>query len=160
MFIWLAAAIVLLSGICSFFGVSEINPVTNKSVQVVNLFSKQGLVRMLTEFVNNFTGIPALGLTLTCMLGVGIAENAGFFHAALRGLANSKGSDLKVIAIFVFACVMADCTGGGRIRCNAAFGGLNLGFNGAKPNGWHVSRLCVCVWCFCLEPHDHVHGRH
>ena len=27
MFIWLAAAIVLLSGICSFFGVSEINPV-------------------------------------------------------------------------------------------------------------------------------------
>lgn len=56
---------------------------------------------MLTEFVNNFTGIPALGLTLTCMLGVGIAENAGFFHAALRGLANSKGSDLKVIAIFV-----------------------------------------------------------
>lgn len=122
MFIWLAAAIVLLSGICSFFGVSEINPVTNKSVQVVNLFSKQGLVRMLTEFVNNFTGIPALGLTLTCMLGVGIAENAGFFHAALRG--------------------------------------LNLGFNGAKPNGWHVSRLCVCVWCFCLEPHDHVHGRH
>lgn len=133
MFIWLAAAIVLLSGICSFFGVSEINPVTNKSVQVVNLFSKQGLVRMLTEFVNNFTGIPALGLTLTCMLGVGIAENAGFFHAALRGLANSKGSDLKVIAIFVFACVMADCTGGAGFVVMPPLGALIWASMGRNP---------------------------
>ena len=133
MFIWLSAAIVLLSGICSFFGVSEINPVTNKSVQVVNLFSKQGLVRMLTEFVNNFTGIPALGLTLTCMLGVGIAENAGFFHAALRGLANSKGSDLKVIAIFVFACVMADCTGGAGFVVMPPLGALIWASMGRNP---------------------------
>lgn len=41
---------------------------------------------MLTEFVNNFTGIPALGLTLTCMLGVGIAENAGFSMLLLGAL--------------------------------------------------------------------------
>ncbi len=133
MFIWLAAAIVVLSGICSYFGVSEINPVTHKTVKVVNLFSTQGLVRMLTNFVSNFTGIPALGLTLTCMLGVGVAENAGFFTAALRGLANSKGSDLKVIAIFVFVCVMADCTGGAGFVVMPPLGALIWASMGRNP---------------------------
>ncbi len=49
-----------------------------------------------------------MGLTLTCMLGVGVAEASGLFQVALRGLAKAKGSDLKVIAIFCFVCVMAD----------------------------------------------------
>lgn len=133
MFIWLAAGVVVLSGVCSYFGVSEVNPVTQKTVKVVNLMSLSGLVRMLTNFVSNFTGISALGLTLTCMLGVGVAEHAGLFHAALRGLAKTKGSDTKVIALFIFVCVMADCTGGAGFVVMPPLGALIWASMGRNP---------------------------
>ena len=113
MFIVLALAVVVISGICSALGVSAVNPATGEVVEVVNLCSIDGMLKMLTKAVTNFTGMSALGLTLTCMLGVGLCESSGLFNVALKGLAtNSKGSDLKVIAVFVFVCVMADCTGG------------------------------------------------
>ena len=59
------------------FNVSAVNPVTGETVEVVNLLTKDGFIRMLTNFVTNFTGTSAMGLTLTCMLGVGVAEASG-----------------------------------------------------------------------------------
>ena len=112
LFISLCIIVIAASAICSIFDVSAVNPVTGEVVKVVNLFSRDGFVQMLTKFVSNFTGTPAMGLTLTCMLGVGVAEASGLFHTALHGLAKAKGSDLKVIVIFTFVCVMADCAGG------------------------------------------------
>lgn len=47
------------------------------------------------------------------MLGVGVCDRAGLFSVALRNVVeNSKGSNLKIICIFVFMCVMADAAGG------------------------------------------------
>lgn len=112
LFISLCIIVIAASAICSFFNVSAINPVTGELVEVVNLFSREGFIKMLTNFVTNFTGTSAMGLTLTCMLGVGVAEASGLFHVALRGLAKAKGSDLKVIVVFTFVCIMADCAGG------------------------------------------------
>lgn len=112
LFIALCIIVILASAICSFFNVSAINPVTGELVEVVNLATKDGFVRMLTSFVTNFTGTSAMGLTLTCMLGVGVAEASGLFAAALHGLAKSKGSDMKVIIIFTIVCILADCAGG------------------------------------------------
>ena len=112
LFISLCIIVIAASAICSIFDVSAVNPVTGEVVKVVNLFSRDGFVQMLTKFVSNFTGTSAMGLTLTCMLGVGVAEASGLFHTALHGLAKAKGSDLKVIVIFTFVCIMADCAGG------------------------------------------------
>ena len=102
LFISLCIIVIAASAICSFFNVSAVNPVTGEVVEVVNLFSRDGFIQMLTKFVTNFTGTSAMGLTLTCMLGVGVAEASGLFHTALHGLAKAKGSDLKVIVIFTF----------------------------------------------------------
>lgn len=79
LFISLCIIVVLASAICSFFNVSAVNPVTGETVEVVNLLTKDGFIRMLTNFVTNFTGTSAMGLTLTCMLGVGVAEASGPF---------------------------------------------------------------------------------
>ncbi|MEW3562815.1 AbgT family transporter, partial [Enterococcus avium] len=68
---------------------------------------------MITTAVSNFTGLSALGMVLVCMLGVGVCDRAGLFSVALRNVVeNSKGSNLKIICIFVFMCVMADAAGG------------------------------------------------
>ena len=112
MFIVLALAVVVISGICSI----------------------DGMLKMLTKAVTNFTGMSALGLTLTCMLGVGLCESSGLFNVALKGLAtNSKGSDLKVIAVFTFVCVMADCTGGAGFVVMPPVGALLWAAMGRNP---------------------------
>lgn len=134
MFIVLAVAVVIISGICSALGVSAINPATNEKVEVVNLLSVNGLIMMLTKAVKNFTGMSALGLTLTCMLGVGVCESSGLFNIALKRLAtNSKGSDLKVITVFTFLCVMADCTGGAGFVVMPPVGALLWAAMGRNP---------------------------
>lgn len=134
MFIVLALAVVVISGICSALGVSAVNPATGEVVEVVNLCSIDGMLKMLTKAVTNFTGMSALGLTLTCMLGVGLCESSGLFNVALKGLAtNSKGSDLKVIAVFVFVCVMADCTGGAGFVVMPPVGALLWAAMGRNP---------------------------
>ena len=102
LFISLCIIVVLASAICSFFNVSAVNPVTGETVEVVNLLTKDGFIRMLTNFVTNFTGTSAMGLTLTCMLGVGVAEASGLFQVALRGLAKAKGADLLFSSLCAF----------------------------------------------------------
>ena len=59
LFIYLCIAVIAISAVCSIFHVSAVNPVTGELVEVVNLFSKDGFVRMLTTFVTNFTGTSA-----------------------------------------------------------------------------------------------------
>lgn len=113
LFIYLSIAVILLSFICAKAGLSAINPATGKEVVAFNLLSVDGFIKMLTQAVNNFTTLPALGLVLVCMMGVGLCDHSGLFNVALKGLVErSNASDTKIIAIFCFLCVMADCTGG------------------------------------------------
>lgn len=134
LFIYLCVIVIAASFICSIFNVSAVNPATGETVEVVNLFSKQGFLRMLTSAVTNFTGMSALGLTLTCMLGVGLCEASGLFNVALHGLAtSSKGSDLKIIVVFTFVCIMADCTGGAGFVVMPPLGALIWAAMGRNP---------------------------
>lgn len=133
LFIYLCVIIIAVSAVCAIFRVSAINPINQKEVTVISLFTKDGFLKMLTTFVGNFTGTPALGMTLTCMLGVGLAEVSGLFHVALRGLSQTKGSDLKVIAIFTFVCVMADCTNGAGFVVMPPLGALIWASLGRNP---------------------------
>ena len=113
LFVFLSAGTVILSFVLSKVGFSGVNPATGETVTVYNLLSADGLVRMLTTAVSNFTGLSALGMVLVCMLGVGVCDRSGLFSVALRNVVEgSKGSNLKIIAVFVFMCVMADAAGG------------------------------------------------
>ena len=66
LFISLCIIVIAASAICSIFDVSAVNPVTGEVVKVVNLFSRDGFIQMLTKFVSNFTGTSAMGLTGLC----------------------------------------------------------------------------------------------
>lgn len=112
-FLFLAVITIVLSFILSNIGFQAIHPTTGKTVTVVNLLSKQGFIKILTKATSNFAGFSALGLVLVCMLGVGVCDQSGLFSAALRrSVAGSKGSNTKIVLIFVFMAVMADAAGG------------------------------------------------
>ncbi|RZT87145.1 aminobenzoyl-glutamate transport protein [Pseudonocardia sediminis] len=50
---------------------------------VRNILSVSGLQHLLTTMVDNFIGFPPLGVVLTVLLGVGVAERTGFLRAVV-----------------------------------------------------------------------------
>ncbi|MCI8510406.1 MAG: AbgT family transporter [Lachnospiraceae bacterium] len=113
LFLGLSVLTIILSYVLSLIGYSGINPATGETVAVYNLLSVEGLLKMITSAVSNFTGLPALGMVLVCMMGVGVCDKSGLFSVGLRNVVqSSKGSDIKIIGVFLFACVMADMAGG------------------------------------------------
>jgi aminobenzoyl-glutamate transport protein len=109
-FVYLAGIAILISLIGSIAGVSAVHPLTGETVKVINLFSKEGIQKMLMNAVTNFSGFAPLGLVLVTILGVGLAEKTGFFSALLRKtLGNVKGG--KVVAIVIFTSIMANAAG-------------------------------------------------
>jgi len=158
LFIWLSIAVILLSFICSMFGVSDVNPATGEIVTAYNLLSVDGLVKMITQAVNNFITLPALGMVLVCMMGVGLCDHSGLFYTALKGFADfSKGSDTVVIAAFSFVSIMAGCAGGAGFVVMPALGAMI--WMGMKKNplagmfvayssvsGGYASSLIITAW--------------
>ena len=86
LFIVLALAVLLISALAALINVSAVHPVTGESITALNLLSGEGLRRIITQTVTNFTGFAPLGTVLVAMLGIGIAEQSGLLGCLLRGL--------------------------------------------------------------------------
>lgn len=103
----LAGAVILMSAVGSALQMSVIHPGTGKVITVVNLLSVEGLHRILTGTVANFTGFAPLGTVLVAMIGIGIAEYSGLISALMRLLVLSAPKRL-LTAVVVFAGVMSN----------------------------------------------------
>src|SRR5690606_19865638 len=78
--------IIIGSGIAGYFGLSAVDPRPGGGViEAVSLLNGEGLRRIVTNLVTNFTGFTPLGTVLVALLGVGIAERSGLISAAMRG---------------------------------------------------------------------------
>ena len=106
LFALLAFAVVAISGVASYFGVSAVHPATGETVRVVNLFSAEGVRRMLAEAVRNFTAFPPLGLVIVVIIGIGVTERSGLIGVALRRLVSAVPPSL-LTATLVFGGVMS-----------------------------------------------------
>ena len=115
LFALLAVGIVLLSGLFGWMGLAVEDPRPAGSPQVaddgmiraVSLFNADGLRRIFTGMVDNFTGFAPLGVVLVAMLGVGVAERSGLLSAAVRALVMGAPKHLVTAAI-VFAGVISN----------------------------------------------------
>lgn len=108
LFALFAIVIVLGSGIASYFGVSAQDPRPGGGViEVVSLLNAEGLQRIVTGLVTNFTGFTPLGTVLVALLGVGIAERSGLLSAMMRGLVMNAPPRLVTLAV-VFAGVISN----------------------------------------------------
>jgi aminobenzoyl-glutamate transport protein len=105
-----ALLVVLLSAVASALGLSVVHPATGQPVVPLNLLTVEGLHRILTSLVSNFTAFAPLGTVLVAMLGIAVAEGAGLIGAALKLLVLSAPRRLLTFTI-VFAGVMSN-TGG------------------------------------------------
>lgn len=107
LFALLALAVVVLSWVLHSAGVSVANPASGKVVAVVNLLSLEGLHRIVLDAVKNFLAYPPLGISLMCLLGIGIAEHSGLMGASLR-LAVLASPARWITPMVVFAGVMSN----------------------------------------------------
>ncbi len=107
LFAILALAVVVISGITSMFDIAVTHPGTGETIKPVNLLSVEGLHKILTEMVDNFTSFAPLGTVLVSLLGIGIAEGTGLIGAALRLLVLSAPKKLLTFVI-VFAGILSN----------------------------------------------------
>lgn len=107
LFALLAAAVVVMSWLASAVGLSVAHPSTGEMVSPVNLLSIEGLHRMLTGAVTNFTSFAPLGVVLVALIGIGVAEHSGLIGAALRMLVLAAPRFL-LTPVLVFAGVMSN----------------------------------------------------
>jgi aminobenzoyl-glutamate transport protein len=77
---------------------------TGTTLEPRSLMTVEGLYWMLSSMVRNFTGLPALGLIFTGMLGIGLAEKFGLFSALMRWVAlATPRSMLTPMVVFIGA---------------------------------------------------------
>lgn len=115
LFVIFSLAVILISAIAAAAGTTvefeKINTATGEieiaTVAAISLLSKEGIRRIFSEAVSNFTSFAPLGTVLVAMLGVGVAEGTGLIQASLRKLVLSTPQKL-VTAVVVFAGVMSN----------------------------------------------------
>ncbi len=105
MFVALALAVVAASAIASAAGLSVVHPKDGSLLTPVNLLSAEGVRRMFTEAVKNFTGFAPLGTVIVAMLGIGVAEGTGLIAVAMRAFVFAVPRALLTAAV-VFAGLM------------------------------------------------------
>ncbi|MDQ3510518.1 MAG: AbgT family transporter, partial [Pseudomonadota bacterium] len=82
LFALLAVLVVVLSWVTSQLGMSVQHPTTGATIAPVNLMSVEGLHRILTGLVTNYTSFAPLGTVLVSLIGIGVAEHSGLIGAA------------------------------------------------------------------------------
>ena len=107
LFALLAFLVIIASWIASLTGISVIHPATGAVVTPVNLLSIEGLHRIATSLVTNFTSFAPLGTVLVALIGIGVAEHSGLIAAGLRSLVLSAPKHL-LTPIVVFAGILSN----------------------------------------------------
>ncbi len=105
-FFLFSIAVLVLSWMTASAGVTAEHPGTGDTLTAVNLLSQDGLYRMITEAVQNFTDFAPLGTVLVVMIGIGVAEHSGLISTGLRQLMAWTPKSL-VTATLVFAGIMS-----------------------------------------------------
>lgn len=84
LFVILAGAVVALSALLSSIGITAVNPADGEEVAIQNLLTPEGAQRMVGEAVENFATFPPLGVVITVLLGVAVAERTGLINTAVK----------------------------------------------------------------------------
>lgn len=80
LFVILSFVVMVISWIFANRGSSVTHPSSGEELPVKNLLSGEGLQFILENTLTNFTGFAPLGLVLSMMLGIGLAEKSGTFR--------------------------------------------------------------------------------
>ncbi|MDX1439788.1 MAG: AbgT family transporter, partial [Rubricoccaceae bacterium] len=74
----------ILSALLAPVSFADIDPRTGAAIQVNNLLTGTALTTFLSNMVTIFTSFAPLGVVLVAMLGVGVADEAGYFNTSIK----------------------------------------------------------------------------
>ena len=74
----------VLSALMSGMTFTDIDPRSGEPIQVLNLLSGTAFTTFLSQMVTIFTSFAPLGVVLVAMLGVGVADEAGYFNTSIK----------------------------------------------------------------------------
>lgn len=84
LFLYIIAALAIVSAILSAAGISAVNPTTDEVVTVQNIISPAGLVWIVENMLTNFSTFAPLGLVLAMQMAIGLAEGTGLLDTFMR----------------------------------------------------------------------------
>ena len=74
----------ILSAIMSGMSFADIDPRTGEAIVINNLLAGGAMATFMSQMVTIFTGFAPLGVVLVAMLGVGVADEAGYFNTSIK----------------------------------------------------------------------------
>ncbi len=115
LFATFAIFIYFLSGVLGYFEVSVLDPRPEGAkgreadgvIEVISLVNADGLQRVMTGLVTNFTGFAPLGTVLVALLGVSVAEHSGLLSSIMRGMV-VNASRRSVTMLVVLAGILSN----------------------------------------------------
>lgn len=118
LFMILIVLLLISSSIGEYWGISVTDPRPEGAkgrgadgvIHVVSLLDAQGIRRILSNVVSNFTGFAPLGTVLVSLLGVGIAERAGLLSTVMRMIVMKAPPKMATLAV-VFAGIVSNTAG-------------------------------------------------
>lgn len=115
LFFVLMLLIWVLSAFFSTVSFAEIDPRSQAPITVINLLSGGSLAAFLANMVTTFTSFAPLGIVLVAMLGVGVAEHAGFINAGLKTMLSFTPKALLTPMLILVAIVSHTATDAGYV---------------------------------------------
>jgi aminobenzoyl-glutamate transport protein len=107
LFVILAVGVLFLSWVVSQFDFSVTLPGSGKEIRPINLLSVEGLHKIITNLITNFTSFAPLGTVLVSLLGIAVAERSGLIGTALRLIVIKAPKNLLTFVI-VFAGILSN----------------------------------------------------
>ena len=109
LFVIIAIAILIVSWLAANAGVSAIHPKDGSVIEAVNLLTREGVRRIFTDAVKNFTGFAPLGIVLVAMIGIGVADRTGLITVTLRSMVMKIPPRLLTVAVITVEIGRASC---------------------------------------------------
>ena len=103
LFLLLMLLVWALSWLLSGVEFKAINPATGEPIRIVNLLAGESLTAFMANLYRVFMAFAPLGVVLTAMLGLGVAEHTGYINAALRRLLSVTPKALLTPALVAIA---------------------------------------------------------
>jgi p-aminobenzoyl-glutamate transporter AbgT len=101
MFVVLMVTVIILSAILGAMKLEVKHPSKDSMVVIRSLLSADGIKYMFIDLTKNFVGFAPLGLVLTMMLGIGLAEQVGLMNVMMKRFISAAPKQLLVPIIML-----------------------------------------------------------
>ncbi len=84
---------------------TDLDPRTGEPIRLVNLLTGPAMAEFLSNMVTIFTSFAPLGVVLVAMLGVGVADEAGYFNTSIKLLLSKTSRRLLAPAVILVGLI-------------------------------------------------------